>query len=108
MTAQVPDPSTLASRAQQRKLAAAEEEVARLRRDLAEARAELAESREAEAEGLARETATSDILRVISRSQTDLQPVFDEIMLSAVHLLRADVSVLTRVVGDQLRIEKRL
>src|SRR5262245_13993848 len=50
------------------------------------------------------QTATSDILRVISRSQTDVQPVFDAIIGSAVRLLRADVSVLTRVAGNQLEL----
>src|SRR5439155_13259654 len=50
------------------------------------------------------QTATSDILRVISRSQTDPQPVFDAIMVSAVRLLRANASVLTRVSGDQLEL----
>jgi GAF domain-containing protein len=50
------------------------------------------------------QTATSDILRVISRSQTDIQPVFDAIVASAIRLLRADVSVLTRVVGVQLEL----
>src|SRR6266542_3368832 len=48
------------------------------------------------------QTATSDILRVISRSQTDVQPVFDAIVASAVRLLGAYTGVLTRVEGDQL------
>jgi signal transduction histidine kinase len=47
------------------------------------------------------QTATSDILRVISRSQTDVQPVFDAIVRSAVRLLGGHSGLLTRVVGDQ-------
>src|SRR5437879_7837087 len=43
-------------------------------------------------EALARQTATSDILRVISQSPTDVQPVFDAIVLTAVRLLRCDMS----------------
>ncbi len=43
-------------------------------------------------EALARQTATSDILRVISESPTDVQPVFDAIVLTAVRLLRCDWS----------------
>jgi GAF domain-containing protein len=50
------------------------------------------------------QTATSDILRVISRSQTDVQPVFDAIVASAVRLLRAYASALTRVVDDQIEL----
>src|SRR3989442_3892885 len=50
------------------------------------------------------QTATSDILRVISRSQTDVQPVFDAIVTSAVRLLRAHVGSLTRVAGDQIAL----
>jgi two-component system, NtrC family, sensor kinase len=50
------------------------------------------------------QTATSDILRVISRSQTDVQPVFDAIMQSAVRLLRAHSGMLTRVAGDWLEL----
>jgi two-component system, NtrC family, sensor kinase len=51
---------------------------------------------------LDKQTATSDILRVISRSQTDVQPVFDAILTSAVHLLGAYAGVLTRLEGDQI------
>ena len=50
------------------------------------------------------QTATSDILRVISRSQTDVQPVFDAIVASAVRLLGAHSGVLTRIVGDQIEV----
>ena len=37
-----------------------------------------------------RQTATSEILRVISQSPTDVQPVFDAIVLAAVRLLGCD------------------
>ena len=47
-------------------------------------------------EALARQTATSDILRVISQSPTDVQPVFDAIVLASVRLLRCDRSVFIR------------
>jgi GAF domain-containing protein len=50
------------------------------------------------------QTATSDILRVISRSQTDVQPVFDAIVSSAVRLLRAYSGALIRVAGDRLEL----
>ena len=50
-------------------------------------------------EALARQTATSDILRVISQSPTDVQPVFDAIVLAAVRLLRCDGSFILRCDG---------
>jgi two-component system, NtrC family, sensor kinase len=53
---------------------------------------------------LDKQTATSDILRVISRSQTDIQPVFDTIIASAVRLLGGHTCGLTRVTGDQLEL----
>jgi hypothetical protein len=46
------------------------------------------------------QTATSDILRVISQSQTDVQPVFDAIVASAVRLLRGSAGAVTRISGD--------
>jgi signal transduction histidine kinase len=55
-------------------------------------------------EALEQQTATSEILRVISRSQTDVQPVFDAIVASAVRLLRAHTGALTRIAGDQIEI----
>jgi GAF domain-containing protein len=50
------------------------------------------------------QTATSDILRVISRSQTNVQPVFDAILGSAVLLLRGYSGVMTRLAGDQIEL----
>jgi signal transduction histidine kinase len=53
---------------------------------------------------LDKQTATSDILRVISRSQTDIQPVFDTIVQSAVRLLGGHTSVLSRTKDDQIEV----
>src|SRR5262249_14354552 len=55
-------------------------------------------------ESLEQQTATSEILRVISRSPTDVQPVFDAIVASAVRLLGAYSGALTRVLGDQIEL----
>jgi GAF domain-containing protein len=56
------------------------------------------------ATALDKQTATSDILRVISRSQTDVQPVLDAIVDSAVRLLQAYSGSLTRIEGDQIEL----
>jgi GAF domain-containing protein len=55
-------------------------------------------------DALAQQTATSEILRVISRSPTDVQPVFDIIAERAVKLCDAEVGVVSRVDGDMLRL----
>ena len=53
---------------------------------------------------LDRQTATSEILRVISQSQTNVQPVFDAIVASAVRLLGAYSGSLSRMAGDQIEL----
>ncbi|MBR0824126.1 GAF domain-containing protein [Bradyrhizobium manausense] len=51
-------------------------------------------------EALERQTATSEILRVISQSPTDVQPVFDAINLTAVRLLGCDLGFVLRCDGN--------
>src|SRR5262249_35325714 len=53
---------------------------------------------------LDKQTATSEILQVISQSQTDVQPVFDAIVNSAVRLLVGYAGTMTRVVADQVAL----
>src|SRR5262249_27099114 len=50
------------------------------------------------------QTATSEILQVISRSPTDVQPVFDTIVRSAVRLLGGFSGLVTRIIGDQVHL----
>src|SRR5215469_3409357 len=63
---------------------------------------ELAEAREDFAEVLEQQTATSEVLRVISSSPTDVQPVFDTIAESAVRLCGGQFSFVARFDGDLL------
>ncbi len=55
-------------------------------------------------EALEQQTATSDILRVISSSPTDVQPVFDAIARDAMRLCNADYSVVGRFDGKLLHL----
>jgi GAF domain-containing protein len=55
-------------------------------------------------ETLEQQTATSDILRVISSSPTDTQPVFDAIASNAARLSEADSMGVFRVEGNELRM----
>jgi GAF domain-containing protein len=55
-------------------------------------------------EALERQTATSEVLRVISQSQTDAQPVFDAIIHSAVRLCAGTYGHMTRVDGGMLHL----
>src|SRR5262245_8628593 len=55
-------------------------------------------------ESLQQQTATSDVLKVISGSLNDLKPVFETIGQRAEKLCDADTSVISMVDGDQIRL----
>jgi GAF domain-containing protein len=77
----------------------------RLFTELHEKNEALTEAHATVTESLERQTATAEILSVISRSATDLQPVFDTIMRSAVQLCGAHYGSVCRFDGELVHVE---
>ena len=76
---------------------------AELERELETRTRELAEAREHLAEALARETATSEVLQVISSSPGGLEPVFESMLANATKLCEAGYGAMWLREGDGFR-----
>ena len=75
-----------------------------LEKRLAESLEREADAVKREAEALEQQTATADILGIISRSPADAQPVFDAIAVNALRLCDAQGAVVVRHDGELLHL----
>ena len=81
-----------------------EERVRPTARSNADSKSELASLRQTLSEALEQQTATAEILRAISGSPTDVQPVFDAIVRRAVRLCGAQMGGVERFDGELLHL----
>src|SRR6516162_2663771 len=87
----------------QQQLEARTRELAEAQRHADEARQQLSEARRQAAEALEQQTATSEVLRVISSSSGELAPVFESLLASAKHLCGAEFGIILLREGDAFR-----
>jgi signal transduction histidine kinase len=88
----------------QQQLEARTRELAEAQRHADEARRQLAEARRQAAEALEQQTATSEVLGVISRSPGDLEPVFQNMLKHATRLCEAKFATLYLREGQAFRL----
>src|SRR6185503_15541932 len=79
-------------------------QVERLRQSLAREKEKSAALARERKEAREQQAAAAEILKVISRSPSDAQPVFDAIVKRALRLMRGHSAVVTRVVDGMLHM----